>query len=288
MLLGRVYYLQEDYLKGFEAYRQVINTYNDPELSQEALFQLAWGSYMLQDYQLSSKLFQNVIDYYPHSPDAENARFWKGLIYSTQGDHVLAAKEFHTFLGEYPQNSGLYQEALWQYGEALYASNDLDSAQSVYDRLFEQFPENPHARAAQSRLREIYYHAGEYDMFFQSFEEMAKYDPGTFSDDAIAFRQAMQQILEENYGKAQKEFTDFVKKYPTSQHLPEAYYQLGRAYYEQNKMKEALQTYQELVAQFPSSAYAAQAQYKIGDTLFRLKQYQEALQEFSARYSAVC
>jgi len=127
---------------------------------------------MLQEYQVSNDLFQNILTYYPNTPDAENARFWKGLIAMEQQDYQGAAQEFETFLKEYPKDSDLYQEALWQLGEALYASNQFESARTMYERLIEQFPENSHVKIAGAKLRKTYYQEGSYDKALQAWSNV--------------------------------------------------------------------------------------------------------------------
>jgi len=71
-----------------------------------------------------------------------------------------------------------------------------------------------------------------------------------------------------------------MKDFPQSEYLQEANYKLGQAYFAQNKLKEALESYQALLARFPDTKVAPQAQFKIGEVLFKMKRPADALPAF--------
>ena len=272
--------MQQQYEDGYKAYRRVVESSEDEEFRREALFQMAWGAYMVKQYATAMELYQKIVDTYPNTPEAEQARYWKGMVYNMQGDFLLAAKEFQGYVDEYPKDASLYEEALWRYGEALYAANDFSNARQVYDRLLEQFPENPHASAIKKRLRDAYYQDGDYLAVLKTYDELAQYDPGSYSQEKSQLLKAKSLLLEDKKQDAQNALKKFISQYPTSDYVEEAYLLLGDSFYDANRMNDALQTYQAMLGRFPESASAPRAQYKIGDALFRLKKYDEALAAF--------
>lgn len=84
-------------------------------------------------------------------------------------------------------------------------------------------------------------------------------------DDAKAYQDAYNLVKKDrNIPKAIEAFNAFIKDYPTSPRLPNAYYWLGEIYVLNKNLEQASASFMEVIASFPKSHKAPDAAYKLG------------------------
>lgn len=84
-------------------------------------------------------------------------------------------------------------------------------------------------------------------------------------DDAKAYQDAYNLVKKDrNIPKAIDAFNAFIKDYPTSPRLPNAYYWLGEIYVLNKNLEQASASFMEVIASFPKSHKAPDAAYKLG------------------------
>lgn len=71
-------------------------------------------------------------------------------------------------------------------------------------------------------------------------------------------------LVEKQYNQAISEFQSFIKNYPKSRYLPNAYYWLGQIYFNDRKFDDASFYFANVVKNYPKSEKAADSMYKIG------------------------
>lgn len=89
------------------------------------------------------------------------------------------------------------------------------------------------------------------------------------------------------HAEAVKAFSEFVKKYPESVHLPNAYYWQGSAQFALGDYKSALATYRALMKKYPAAPRVADTLFGIAGCQQELKQTAEAqktLKQLVAKY----
>ncbi len=112
-------------------------------------------------------------------------------------------------------------------------------------------------------------------------------DPSDPAPENRAFEAAYGLFKGGNHEEAAKSFQEFLKKYPGSVHVPNAYYWLGNAQFALKNYKNALGTYQSLLKDFPGMPKASDVLFNIAGCQQALKQSavaQKTLRQLVAKY----
>jgi len=88
--------------------------------------------------------------------------------------------------------------------------------------------------------------------------------PDATPSDAKAYRDAFGLVRERNFPKAAEAFTAFIKDYPQSARLPNAYYWLGEIHLAEQKPELAREPFVLVITKFADHRKAPDAAYKLG------------------------
>lgn len=92
--------------------------------------------------------------------------------------------------------------------------------------------------------------------------------PGPMPLDADGlFKQAMDYAAHEGWTQAEFAFDTFITSYPTDNRIPEARYQLGRAFQGQGKNPQAAQIFLDLYEKYPGAPFAIANLFALGEAL---------------------
>ncbi len=188
--------------------------------------------------------------------------------------------------------SGDLKSAL-KLARSIVAERSLTSAaaraQFQIGRIHEQQQNLDDAFKAYSDYLTNYPRGGDFDAAVKAQFEIAK----TFMDGRN--RKILGITIASNHTKAEKMFSEIVKRAPFHRLAPMAQFNVGQALERLGKPSEALAAYQELVIRYPNDAVADDAQYQIGYVQLEEAQRgsydqnsrqraKEAFEDFSARY----
>ncbi|MEZ5921027.1 MAG: tol-pal system protein YbgF [Parvularculaceae bacterium] len=100
------------------------------------------------------------------------------------------------------------------------------------------------------------------------------------NDAEEAYRYASQFLLSNDYGRAEKAFTQFLQAFPGHARAPDAKFRLGEVYLAAGKNAEAADTFIAFIRAYPTSARGAEAYLKLGTAFSRLNQADQACKVF--------
>ena len=80
-----------------------------------------------------------------------------------------------------------------------------------------------------------------------------------------------------DYDRVIQEGQDLIEKYPASQYVEDALYNIGWAYYDDGKYDEAIESFDMLINRFPTGQRADQSLFQIGESYFAKEEYDEAI-----------
>lgn len=123
-------------------------------------FDRAKASYDRGDYLDAVVDFKAYIELFPGTDKTDDALFYLGGAYMRQKDYALASGQFDRLLRDFPsspfQPDALLELArcddLQSHGASLDQS-ETERALSRYNQFLEQYPENPKAKDAETRIR---------------------------------------------------------------------------------------------------------------------------------------
>lgn len=97
---------------------------------------------------------------------------------------------------------------------------------------------------------------------------------------SLDFAEIKKMYLKNDYDKTAIKLRDFVKTYPESPHVLEAYYLQAMSYYKVTQFEKAVETIDILVKQYPASEMTGLGLLVMGDIMRSKERYDEAKQIF--------
>ncbi|MEK7465932.1 MAG: tetratricopeptide repeat protein [Planctomycetota bacterium] len=153
---------------------------------------------------------------------------------------LIAASIVYLKLGRIDEAGALLETAI---------DNDRDNASGKREELF-------------YRLGLVNMKAGNDAKAEAAWAEVGKMDPENkkgYIDD-LQFDRCLKQTDEEDYHGAERSLGDFLKRYPDSEHVPEARYLLGMSQFFMEKREDAVSTWKDLIREKPDTDAAKKAE----------------------------
>jgi outer membrane assembly lipoprotein YfiO len=173
--LGTIHEEKGDYLKAFNFYKRVIETYPNSERFTEVVereFRIGnvflsgkkakmMGLEILPALPKAAEVFENIVKNAPFSEYGDKAQFHLGLTYKKMGKYEEAVEAFQAVIDKYPQ-SELATQARFQVAETAYDRSTrefrdqraLDDAAKQVDRFLDKYPDAEVSEKA-AKLRQV-------------------------------------------------------------------------------------------------------------------------------------
>lgn len=120
-------------------------------------YQASMKQYQAKQYARAARGFEDVADRWPDHPLADNALYWTGVCYLSQGEAALAINEFQKLPVRYPKSDKV-PDALFQLGEAYQKVGDVESAKAMLTQVVKMYPHSEAAGPARERLAKLGLH----------------------------------------------------------------------------------------------------------------------------------
>lgn len=229
--------------------------------------------------------YKKLIDEFPDTAMAVDARFEWAELKAERGDHDDAAKLLKDALDKEPSDKpvspDLTERIRLRLGASLYAKKDYVAAASQFEAITGN-AKSPYLAQALYRAGEAYYTAGE---FAKAVEKLTPFrDRGEFhniggvSDRAI-LRLGQALAGAKQWDASRQAYDVFFQRYGNSPFATEARYGIAWALQTQGKFDEAIAAYGQVIAATQSET-AAKAQLQIGQCRLAQKKYADAAAAF--------
>ncbi len=120
----------------------------------QALYQAAYNDYLRGNYDLSILGFRQYLESFPDTELADNASYWIGECYFSQGKYEEAIREFDNILASYERSDKTASAQL----KKAYAYIELGEIARGVDQLrgvIQNYPGTDEANLARQRLQEV-------------------------------------------------------------------------------------------------------------------------------------
>lgn len=124
------------------------------ELSDDEIYNLGKQAFEQGDSETAKKRFQELIDRYPKSENADNAQFWIGEIYYREKWYEKAILEYQEVIEKYPKGNKV-PSALLKQGLAFQNIGDKANSRLILEDLVKKYPKSNEAKIALEKLKEI-------------------------------------------------------------------------------------------------------------------------------------
>jgi tol-pal system protein YbgF len=125
-----------------------------PQLSPQEVYNIAYSDYLNGNYQLAVDGFTLFLEQFSSSPVADDAAYWIGECYFSQGKFEDASAQFTELILNFPQGDKI-PSAYLKKGLSLLELEKKDEALSVFKLLISKYPFEDETRIAQEKIKEI-------------------------------------------------------------------------------------------------------------------------------------
>jgi tol-pal system protein YbgF len=122
-----------------------------PTTSPAALFEAAQRDYNRGNYPLALVGFEDYLKAAPESDLADDAQYWKGQTYFSQGDMQRATQEFLKVRDLYPDGDRVALATL-QIGNAFLRQSDSATARRYFETVIREYPGSDEAALAKDKV----------------------------------------------------------------------------------------------------------------------------------------
>lgn len=186
-----------------------------------------------------------------------DALFWRG-------EALYNKKQYTQAISSYKE--AIATDACHEKGKAFYGlgysyfqTGKYKDALYCFDKALQAIPasDKPLRADALNRMADCHFYQRNYAKAESFYKQAVATDRN--SGDYALYRTALTQGLGKEYAKKVATLQKLIEGYPGSVYAEQAFYEMGRAYVEQEKYREAIETYDRLMKKFPQSAMARKA-----------------------------
>jgi tol-pal system protein YbgF len=124
------------------------------DVSEEELYRLAKDAYDQRNFDAAKQYFEQFLTKFPKSNIADNARFWMGEVYFSEGWYQKAILEYQEVIEKYPKGNKVPAAYLKQ-GISFFKLGENANAKLVLNELIKRFPESSEAETARQQIKQI-------------------------------------------------------------------------------------------------------------------------------------
>ena len=271
MILGNSAYNTKDYSHATEYYTRVILGKVE-ELRPMAIFAKGLSFYQIGSFKEAIISWVDLIRRYPKFPQRNEAIYWIGSAYLNLNDDRMALSYFR----QLKVDPVLYPKAMMQLAQYWFSEQAWRKALMALQRFLRLYPRHEYAVFAMGMIGEIYFNQKSYSKATQWLskalnslrknrdrELQAKL---TFIMGQIAYRQG-------DFNRAISYFNQIVQRLPKNAYSDKALYWKSMSYYSMRAYEKAIFSFKTFIKKFPESSKVPDAYLKIADCYYNLKNY---------------
>jgi tol-pal system protein YbgF len=122
--------------------------------SEEELYNRAKQAFDQGQTAQARRGFEELVQRYPSSSNADNAQFWVGETFFREKAYEKAILEYQKVIEKYPKGNKV-PAALLKQGHAFLGLGDKVNSRLIFEELIRKYPQSSEAKAASDKLKEI-------------------------------------------------------------------------------------------------------------------------------------
>lgn len=246
---GNDFFSRGEFARAFEKYRELFDGEFGAEWKETGLFYAGASLFGEGKYKEAIDSFELFIARFPDSRLVSDANSCIGQSLFNLKRYKEAKKCF----GSVEDKELSYMKI----GDCLSMEGLVQDAIASYDKVRGRF-----SHEAKFQTGRLFYKEGEFQKASAVFKPLIEAKISLSDDAQYWFAACMYQM--KKIEEAEKCFEDFIEKFPGSELLSGAFFNLGNVQYDREAYQEAADTYRNLEKLFPDSVEARESGFKIG------------------------
>lgn len=250
--------------------------YEDKVIWQKANYLYAIEFFRSGDYQQALKYFNQSLSRALDKTILAKATYWKAETQFILGSFEEALIDFKAFEGmSGARQTEEYETIDYDMAYAYFKTKNYEQAKTYFKSAVNSVKKPEQKFDAYVRLGDTYFVTNDYWSAMDEYNTALKMSGP--NKDYVAFQKAYSYgFVDKNQTKIE-ELEAYVKAYPGSIYIDDAYYQLGNTYIAEDQSAKGIQSYQNLIAKRPQSPFLPKALSKIGLAYYNSNQNTKAL-----------
>lgn len=282
-------YLVDTYLttRNYEAALASIGKIKQPGskilgAKQNILFQLGAQDFANSDFVAAIKRFDESLavgNYYQEV--RSECYFWKGESYYRLQDYKQAVNNFRQFFASNSDtNSDYYHLAHYNLAYSYMKQQQIPEALSWFNKYvsFSSEQQKNTYSDALNRIGDCYYYQRDWQTADDYYARALSNQPA--SGDYSIYQRAFVMGLKKQYNEKIAQLNGLIEKYPQSEYVDDAYYEIGRSYVMLGKDNEAIRVFTDLMNKFPESALSRKSGNQVGLLYFNSNHLNESIEAY--------
>jgi tetratricopeptide (TPR) repeat protein len=283
--LGDSYYNLQRYHTSIKYYTKIALIKNvNLSYKLESIEQLGWCQYRLGNYTQCLNIWTSLLSYLQLKNQHPLLRYWIAWVYFREKHFREAAKAFQRITQEFPNNP-LALEAQLKAADSLFNAGKYQQSIQVYKKFINMHSNNELVSNAFYGLQWAYERLGDISNANQAAEIFLKKFPSSNFAAQIEFQLADSLYHQKQYLNSIQKYKNLIKTYPLFPEISQAYFWLGTAYYKLGHSGKAIKAFKIILKNYPQSPFIPETRFSIATIYFALKNYSKALKEYHVVFS---
>jgi len=257
----------------------------------EVLYELGWSLQESDKEDDAIKYFSKLVAEHPTSPLRAEAAYYIGQKAYLKSRWQEAARQFR-LASSLAKDAGLAEKAYYRLGWSLFKTEDYVASEKAFSEMASRFPKGKLTFDAKTMIAECRFKRSEYQSALTGYEiarstiqnrnETAKnvLDKSERQVRELVFLHGGQSAAQlKKWQTAIDWYNELRTRFPSSDYLPQIFYETGFAYQQLDKRSKAIEFYQEVADNY-RNATAARARFMMGEIHFSNRDYDKAIPEF--------
>lgn len=284
LLLGEMAYRKNLYDKAINYFTIAINGLDStlPTLQAAAYLERGLSYVPINSWKQAASDLSDFLDTHPPKEygRTDEALFWLGKALFRLGDLDGAKSDFETLMNEYPKSDRIV-DAFYNHAWTLFRNSDYLTAAKEFQQVIALDSITRFAYDALSRAGDSYYALNNLtkaaDIYNQAVDRPAFNNLRTTR---ALYQLGVTRMRLDSIRSSANVFSYLINKFPTSDIVDRAYFNLALAYYGINQNAQAEQAVEKIRTAFPQSATAPQALLLAGNERLRKDDSKGAISYF--------
>ena len=274
--LGDCNFLNREYSQAILNYDKALrmNVYD----ADYSLFQKAFCLGLQRDNQGKINALNILLQNYPNSSYQDDALFELGRTYERINQPQMATTSYKELITKYPQ-SNLQNKALVQLGLVSYNSSDFQSSVNYYKQVVDRSPNSPETQSALAGMKNSYIEMNDVDSYFDYTNKLGNGVQVSVNEQDSLSYQSAEKLYMASDKKARAQFERYLSQFPNGSFVLNSHFYLAQLQYNDGEFDKALAEY-ELVIAKPDNYFTEGALLKAAGLHYNDQNYKQALDYF--------
>lgn len=261
--LADSYYGLKDFQRASDIYNLLFNRERKNVNDDNAYYQYGQALFKSGKYTNAIDEFASLQRRFPRSKYSDDSQYIIGWIYFQRNQFQEAIESYNQLLSKYP-SSALKPITYYSIGDAYYNLGDYDNAIAYYTKIIDEFSTTQYVYDAINGIQYCYLAQDSPNKAIELIDRFISANPGYAYSDQILYKKGEVWYSLGEYEKAQGGYKEFIRSFPKSTLVSNAYYWIGKCEQMLGKNESALSNFEYVYKNHLSSEYGVSAVLEIG------------------------